>query len=67
MNGEFRSLLMNTRKQMQRQKKKNEAKQREPQQKLAKEPKKVAKIGPITVKERPQGFCIELSNYEESE
>jgi hypothetical protein len=64
--GEFRSLLMNTRKQMQRQKKESEAKQREPQQKLAEEPKNVVKIGPVTLKARPQGFSVESSNYEES-
>jgi hypothetical protein len=65
--GEFRSLVMNTRKQMKRQKQESEQKQRRPQEKLADEPKNVAKIGPLTVKARPHGFSIQSENYKDEE
>ena len=48
--GEFRSLVMNTRKQMKAQKERKEEEQRKAQAKLESEPKNVAKVGPVTVK-----------------
>jgi hypothetical protein len=48
--GEFRSLVMNTRKQMKKQKQIKEEKQREPQQRVSSEPDNEAKIGPVKVK-----------------
>ncbi len=47
--GEFRSLVMNTRKEMKREKQEKEQKQREPQMEAARAPKNRRKVGPVTV------------------
>jgi hypothetical protein len=51
--GEFRSLVMNTRRQMKKQKQEKEEEQRRAQKKLEEEPENVAQIGPMTVKADP--------------
>jgi hypothetical protein len=51
--GEFRSLVMSTRRQMKKQKQEKEEEQRRAQKKLEEEPKNIAQIGPITVKAEP--------------
>jgi hypothetical protein len=57
--GEFRGLVMNTRKQMKRQKEEKEEEQRRPQKELESEPKNVTKVGPVTVKVDPNALSIE--------
>jgi hypothetical protein len=64
--GEFRSLIMNTRKQMKRQKEEKEEEQREPQRRLEQEPKNETKVGPVKVTARPRGFVIESSSSNEN-
>jgi hypothetical protein len=49
LDGEFRSLVMKTRKQLKSQKQKAEDEQIQTQQKLMEVPKNVAKIGPVLV------------------
>ncbi len=51
--GEFRSLVLKTRKQMKKQKEKKEEEQRRPQQKLQNEPDNTAKMGPLKVTIQP--------------
>ncbi len=52
--GEFRSLVMGTRKQMKKEKQEQERRQREPQKEVEKAPKHRTKIGPVTITESPQ-------------
>ena len=47
--GEFRSLVMNTRKNMKRKSEEEQEKQREPQLQVAKAPDNAAKVGPVDV------------------
>ena len=49
IDGEFRSLVMNTRKEMKKEKEIKEEKQRKPQKRVEHLPKNRTKIGPVTV------------------
>ena len=60
--GEFRSLVMGTRKQMKKEKQEKERKQREPQMEVEKAPKHRTKIGPVIVTESQQAAATPPSS-----
>lgn len=62
--GEFRSLVMNTRKQLNKQRKKREAEKKRLQEKLEEEPKNAIKIGGVTIRFSPNALVIEPPSEE---